>query len=172
MREPNQYTHKEDSQLELKNTVVIFCSMLVLPYALYLFSNSLLLTFAIEFAIVAGVLDLVLTSDALHRGYKEQNYYRIFFRWFGDKKGFRVTAIVNFATRIVVFIVLYSEPYFIMLVALGSLAGPLWNALTMRTFRDDILLAIETDVAMDDMKISIDNGKKRLEDQKDGAESN
>ena len=42
----------------------------------------------------------------------------------------------------------------------------------MRTFRDDIVLAIETDVAMDDKKISIDNGKKRLEDQKDGAESN
>ncbi len=171
LRQPNNYTHEDESRIELQNVTLLFVGMAILPYLLFLFLENLVLVFAIEFLLLAGALDLTLTSDALHRGYAEQNYYRIFFKYFGHKDGFRITAVLNFLVRALVVLYFFSYPVLIMFVAFASFFGPLWNAMIMRSFRDDIVVEMPTKVLIEDKEQEINSGnKRRLEAYKDGSE--
>ena len=171
MRQPNDYTHQEDAKIELRNITLLFVSMLVFPYTLYLVLENILQVFSITFLVFAGSLDLLLTSDALHRGYQEQNYYRVFFSLFGEKNGFLITATLNFAIRAVISCYFLSYPVVIMFIALATFFGPLWNALVLRSFRDDIVVEMPTNVLTEEGEQTIDAGnKRRLEIIKDGSQ--
>ena len=130
-----------------------------------------LLVLSIEFLFLVGFMDMVLTADMLNRGYREQNFYRFFFSHLGNSAGFQVTVVVNCAFRAAICLVFLGQPVVILMCALSTFVGPLWNALHAFSFRDDIVLQVPTEIKIGAAQIEVDTGNKiRLEQQKIGDE--
>ncbi|MCL5066726.1 MAG: hypothetical protein M1368_00015 [Thaumarchaeota archaeon] len=172
LREPNKYTHRDDARIEIANLIIVLISVASIPIFLLMILSDSLLVLSIEFLFLVGFMDLILTADMLNRGYREQNFYRFFFSHLGNRDGFRVTVVINCAFRAVICFVFLSQPVVILMCALSTFVGPLWNALHAFSFRDDIVLTVPTEVKVGIAQIEVDAGNKvRLEQRKDGSES-
>lgn len=169
MRKPANRTHKDDERIEISNLVVVLISIGSIPIFLYMIFGNLLLVVAIEFLFLVGFMDMILTADMLNRGYREANFYRFFFSHLGNRVGFAVSLILNISIRGIFCLVYWDDPDLILVFALASFFGPLWNTLHSFSFRDDIVLRMPTEISANEEQIEVDSGRKvRLEQQKDG----
>ena len=171
MRKPANRTHKDDERIEISNLIVVLVSIGSIPIFLYMIFWNLLAVLAVEFLFLVGFMDMILTADMLNRGYREANFYRFFFSHLGNKTGFVVSVILNMAVRAIFCLVYWDDPELILVFALASFFGPLWNTLHSFSFRDDIVLRMPTQITINEDQIQVDSGRKvRLEQQKDASE--
>lgn len=168
---PSNRTHFDDRRIEFSNLILTLISIVLIPLFLFMIFQNVLFIVSVEMLFLVGFVDLTLTADMLNRGYREQNFYRIFFKYFGDNRGFQVTIILNSLIRGAVCFFFYHEPTIILLCAISTFFGPFWNALHGFAFRDDIVLKVPIEVRTDTQQIEVDSGNKtRLETKKEGDE--
>jgi hypothetical protein len=173
LRQPSNRTQKDDSRIEISNLVIVLIIVALLPVFLFVILNNALLVLGVEFLFLVGFIDLTLTADMINRGYREQNFYNIFLVHLGNKVGFRITILINFAIRAAICIAFSSYPTIILVCSLATFFGPVWNTLHAYSFRDDIVLQMPTKITIGTQQFDLDAGnKKRLEQQKDGSDLN
>ena len=165
--EPSSKTHIDDYRSQVSNTIILLDLMALLPFVIYLLSSDALLSLAISILFVGATLDAILTILGISQGYREANFYRFFFSKFGEKGGLKIVITLNLILRAVIILLFHSSLLTLLLLSFVFLAAPFWNALTMMSFHNDIVLTVPTVVSYQEHFLEIPTiEKRRLETRK------